>query len=345
MLATGLRSGTFRFSALDPFFIPKPDGKFRVICVPTVTDRVVQRAILDAIGERQAWMKNAVSYGFVSERGVEKAVIKAIQYRKLKPWVFKTDITKFFDNVDRDLLKEKIRRQVRQRSIHPLLFDVINSEIKINKASHGLRIKKLGIKEGRGVRQGMPLSPFFANLFMADFDRECTRRKVTVLRYADDLLFFASDGDQAVEHQKFCTAELAKIGLTIPNLVDGAKSQIYGPTQVAEFLGVELAPLHANTYQVRLGQKQLDVIKDNLYTLASLSELRRRNLDISRFGNSLAARVAAYSSAYDFCSNHDQLEASLKDWSKMTLSRVAKALGIDTSKLSPDGRWFLGLDG
>lgn len=344
VLSRDLNHNKFRFSQLDPFFIPKADGKFRVICVPTVADRVVQRALLDIIASKQAWMKNAVSYGFVSGGGVERAVGQAVKYRKLEPWVFKTDITKFFDNVSRELLKAKVQRQIRQRSVHSLLLDAIDCEIRIEKPSHENRIKKLGIREGRGVRQGMPLSPFFANLFLAEFDRQCVTQKISVLRYADDLMFFASSEERAKELKVFCNSELSKIELEIPELVAGAKSQIYAPNQAAEFLGVEVAPVEGAGYEVRLGQKQLHAIKDKLYSLGDLSELRRRNLDVTRFGNSLAARVAAYSSTYDFCANSDQLDAQLKDWRKATLVRVAQQLGIDVSALTPDGRWFLGID-
>jgi RNA-directed DNA polymerase len=344
IISNRISSQKFKFSSLDPYFIPKKDGKFRVICVPTVTDRVVQRAVLDTISKRQKWMANRISYGFVSEGGVERAAQQAIKYRKAKPWVFKTDITKFFDHVNRDLLCEKIERHVRQKSLHSLLFDAVKCEIKPRKKSHVDRIKKLDIIEGRGVRQGMPLSPFFANLFLADFDRECVKRNLSVLRYADDLIFFGSSELEAKEFQVFCATELAKIQLEIPALAEGKKTQIYEPTASAEFLGVELALAKGSTYQVQLGQKQLDAIKDKVYSLGNLSELRQRNLDISRFGNSLASRVAAYSATYEFCSNHQHLETCLHDWSKATRQKVAKGLGINLDQLSTDGRWFLGLD-
>src|SRR5436305_2011865 len=45
-LARQLRSRTFAFGDLRPHFVPKPNGNLRLICVPTVTDRIVQRALL-----------------------------------------------------------------------------------------------------------------------------------------------------------------------------------------------------------------------------------------------------------------------------------------------------------
>lgn len=41
-----LVEGNYNFNNLHPFLIPKPNGKFRLICVPTIEDRIVQRALL-----------------------------------------------------------------------------------------------------------------------------------------------------------------------------------------------------------------------------------------------------------------------------------------------------------
>lgn len=343
-ISAKLKRGKYKFSPLDPYFVPKQDGKLRVICAPTIADRVVQRSILDAVSSKQAWMNNPVSYGFVSEKGVELAAIKAIEYRTAKPWVFKTDITKFFDCVDRSLLGAKIKQQVKQTSLHPLILNAMKCEILTKHPSQAKRITKMGIHVGHGVRQGMPLSPFFANLFLANFDKACVSKNMNVLRYADDLIFFGNSQAEAAYFEEFCATELGKIGLMIPQLAENTKTQIYAPNKTAEFLGVELAPCKDNGYEVRLGQKQLDAIKSTIYDMGSLSELRRQRLDISRFGNSLNSRAASYSATYDFCCNRNQLEACLRDWIKATKTRIAISLGIELETLSDDGRWFLGLD-
>ncbi len=190
----------------------------------------------------------------------------------------------------------------------------------------------------------MPLSPFFANLFLADFDRACVNKGLHVLRYADDLLCLATTESEAKDYEEFCIAELSKLNLAIPKLADATKTHIYPPSAPAEFLGVELAPIANGRYEVRIGQKQLDAIKDRFYTLSSLDELKRRNLDFTRLGNSLASRRAAYGAAYEFCANQDHLISCVTDWSKAVLRKVAQQLGIKVDSLSADGRWFLGLE-
>jgi len=150
-----------------------------------------------------------------------------------------------------------VARHIRQKSVHQLLFNAIDSEIRPRSPRHLERIRKLGIVEGKGVRQGMPLSPFLANLFLAEFDKTCQKRGLRVLRYADDLAFFAKSKDEALDLQAFATSELSKIELEIPELVAGAKSEVFAPEAAAEFLGVELAASGGGTYQLRLGQRQI----------------------------------------------------------------------------------------
>ncbi len=103
------------FSQLRGVAIPKKDpSKLRLICVPTVADRLVQRAVLGLIEPRSAKLGifNAVSYGFVRRVGAEKGGVHgarqlAIKYRQKWPWVFKADITKFFDNIRRPDLNSR----------------------------------------------------------------------------------------------------------------------------------------------------------------------------------------------------------------------------------------------
>jgi hypothetical protein len=98
-----IRSKHFRYQKLSPHFVKKASGKYRVICVPTIRDRVVQRALNDYLGNRlETTLNNEISFGFLNNKGVEKAVRTACTYRQNYPWAFKTDISAFFDRIDRE---------------------------------------------------------------------------------------------------------------------------------------------------------------------------------------------------------------------------------------------------
>jgi len=344
-ISGALLARRFAFSELQPFFVPKPNGKRRLICVPTVRDRVVQRAILDFLTPKHGgWLANGVSYGFVPDLGVPDAVKLAVKYRAERPWVFKTDIAAFFDRIDRPLLLGRVHSQIRHRSLHELVESAIGCEIHVGGDDMRAKLKMLDIRPGRGVRQGMPLSPFFANLMLAPFDRACKARNLAAIRYADDLIFFAQSEVEALEVQAFCLEQLSALRLEIPELGEGSKTQIYRPEQPAEFLGVELRVASAGGYEVAISSEHMAQIKQRIYTFGNLNELHARGLNVTKFGNALRSATAAYGTTYSFCSNATDLLNHLSSWEQETIMKIVKSLGIDLAKMTAEQRWFLGLD-
>ena len=120
----------YKYSPLRPALLPKPDNSYRVICVPTVRDRIVQRAVLNFLSEGdKCRLLNDVSFGFVQGRGVKQAARKARKTRNKKNWAYKTDIHKFFDDVPRQALKSIVKKKIKFRSLHSLLLTSIDCEI------------------------------------------------------------------------------------------------------------------------------------------------------------------------------------------------------------------------
>jgi len=343
-LARDIRQRRFHFDSLRPHLIPKPNDKYRLVCVPTVRDRVVQRALLDYLAERYAdKLANKISYGFIKQRGVKKAVVDACKLRTSHPWVFKTDITSFFDRIERPRLADALRKIIRERSLHGVLLGALSCEIQTVKGSTGKRIRALGIHHGRGVRQGMPLSPFFSNIMLAGFDRSIEAHGYHAVRYADDLIFFADSREECEALAQYCAQELGKIGLEIPPVDAGTKSVIYAPEQAAEFLGVSLAPFGAG-YRVELAVSQIERVRSSLLALGSLNELVSRRITLPKLGHVLAVRKNGYLAAYDMCQNVDELERGLADLEQRILKKIyQEGLHINLATLSGEARAFLGL--
>ncbi|PFH20450.1 reverse transcriptase (RNA-dependent DNA polymerase) [Burkholderia sp. JKS000303] len=345
-LARRLRHREFQFSALRPHLIKKSNGKDRLICVPTVQDRIIQRALLDFLELRYSdRLANKVSYGFVRKRGVKLAVHDACELRKKYPWVYKTDITSFFDSIDRADLERALKRSIRESSLYPILAEAIHCEIDSVNGSAKKRIAALGIRPDRGVRQGMPLSPFLSNLMLAQFDKEIERRSLHAVRYADDLIFLASSRHECEQLAIFCTEQLAPIGLTVPpvGLEKESKSVIYEPGEPAEFLGVSLVPA-ADEYRLELTAKQIHGIRDELLGLGSIPELLARRITLAKLGSTLASRTHGYLAAYDMCHNVDSLERALEELQQKVLKKIyVDELKINIAGLNREARTFLGL--
>ena len=342
-LGRRIRQKQFRFSLLEPVFVPKQNGKERLICVPIIADRIVQRALLNFVSRGATWMDNGISYGFVRARTVPQAVDQAKKLRQQKPWAIKTDITAFFDCIDRGLLWEMLTRRVKHRSLHPLLEQAMNCEIAVGNNSLKDKLRKVGVRPGRGVRQGMALSPYFANVMLEPFDKACIKRGCAAVRYADDLLFFADSRAEAERVLEFCTTELRKLNLGIPELADESKTQIAAPAEPVAFLGTELACTQGEGYELRVASAQFDKMKEALYDLKSVADLRKRNLDVARFGNSLEARVRAFEAAYEHCVNLPDVLEHLKACRNNVVEALMDSLGVQIKTLNDDARWFLGL--
>jgi len=345
-LARALAGGYFQFSELRPVLIKKPSGKDRLICVPTVKDRIVQKALLNFLSEKyQSKLANSISYGFIKDRSVKDAAAVACDARARNAWVFKTDITAFFDTVDRGILEQVLVKTIRERSLHGLLISAMHCEVSppFGRASQR-RIAALGIEHGRGLRQGMPLSPFFSNLLLGAFDDQVIKAGIPAVRYADDLIFFGDSRQECVSISDFCRVQFAKINLTIPPLDSPAsKSVIYAPHEPAEFLGLELAP-SKHGYELRLSDKQRERIRDEILCYGSIKELLSRKVSLRTLGSVLRSKRNGYLAAYENCANIAEIEAQLNDLERKCLVKIYKdELKMDLPKLGAEAHTFLGL--
>jgi RNA-directed DNA polymerase len=343
-LARDIRERKFKFSLLKPYLVPKPNGKKRLICVPTVRDRIVQGALVEYLAAKYVGkLANSVSFGFIKGRSVHMAADIACTSRHQRPWVYKTDITAFFDSIPRADLRSAIKKVIKERSLHGLLFAALDSEVDSPSRAVTTEITKLGIKYGTGIRQGMPLSPFFSNLLLADFDQKVQRSGACGIRYADDLIFLCKDEDECKQVATFCKNEFNTIGLDVPPLVPGSKSVIYRPEHPAEFLGLELAPSTVG-YELRLAEVQLQRLKQELLGYGNIKQLLSKKITLRTLGQSIAAKRDGYLGAYEVCANISDVHLELKKAEYRALRAIYGAgLGIKLSEIGADARAFLGL--
>src|ERR1700722_12881057 len=187
-LAARIRQGKYGPSPLRPVFVPKPNSeKERMICIPTVCDRLVQRAILEyLVTNKKLPIYNPLSFGFIQGRGTQAAIKAAIDLRRVHGWCLKTDIESFFDRIPRQYLKERLKASLGNHSLVPIISRVIDCEIKPLPFQHA-KIEKFGMK---------------------------------MVRYADDLAFFFESKKKAKAGHVFVKGLLESLELTIPELSD-----------------------------------------------------------------------------------------------------------------------------
>ena len=161
--------------------IPKDGGKFRVLSIPAIRDRVVQGAlklILEPIFEADF---QPGSYGYRPKRTAHQAVNRvATAIVESKTRIIDIDLRAYFDNVQHDLLLEKVARRVQDDAVMHLLKMMLEATGK------------------KGVPQGGVISPLLSNVYLTEVDRmlekaiETTRNGkytyVQYARFADDLV-------------------------------------------------------------------------------------------------------------------------------------------------------------
>lgn len=171
-LQSKLINNQYKTSEYHTFVIYEP--KERIIYkLPFYPDRIVHHAIMNILEPiwTSIFIKN--TYSCIKNRGIHRAlcdVRKDLKDINNTKYCLKLDIRKFYPNIDHTILKQIIRKKIKDIKLLNLLDEIIDST--------------------DGVPIGNYLSQFFANLFLAYFDHYIKENiKVRYYyRYADDIV-------------------------------------------------------------------------------------------------------------------------------------------------------------
>jgi group II intron reverse transcriptase/maturase len=197
----------YRPLPLRQILIPKRQGGWRRLGVPTVRDRLIQQALLNVLhpilepqfepcsyayrpGDRIGWRLRRLATG--ANRGYE--------------WVLDADIVSYFDNIDRD----RLLTEVAERVNHPLLLALIAGWI-----SAGVLSEAGLVFFAKGIPQGAVISPILANVYLDDLDKALTALGLKVVRYADDFVVLARTEARILQAQQEVAALLKEMKLEL----------------------------------------------------------------------------------------------------------------------------------
>ena len=162
--------------------IPKENGKKRNLGIPTVTDRIIQQAIVQVISPIFEKQFNDNSFGFRPNRRCQNAIDRALELiNQGFEWIVDLDLEKFFDNVPQDKLIRLIDNAVKDSDITALIHKYLRAGVMVDGNLEETKV---------GTPQGGNLSPLLSNIYLNELDKELERRGLHFARYADDCVIF-----------------------------------------------------------------------------------------------------------------------------------------------------------
>jgi RNA-directed DNA polymerase len=211
------KSGTYRAPPVRRVHIPKGTADAtRPIGIPTLEDKVLQRAIamlLEPIYEHDFY---DCSYGFRPRRSAHDALDSL---SKQTMWsgvscILDVDISKFFDTLDHAHLRTFLQQRIRDGMVLRLIGKWLNAGVMEDGAvTH----------PEAGSPQGGVVSPLLANVYLHYvldewFAREVRPRlrgRAYMVRYADDFVIGFADDEDARRVMAVLPKRFGKYGLTI----------------------------------------------------------------------------------------------------------------------------------
>jgi hypothetical protein len=165
--------------------------------LPYYPDRIIQWAIMLQVEDIFMQTFCYHTCASIKKRGIKAAyrqTTKILKNREDTAYCLKIDVSKFYPNINHEILKKLLRKKFKDKKLLNLLDIIIDS-----------------YKEDKGVPIGSYLSQFLANFYLTYFDhwlKEDRKRKY-VVRFMDDVTIYGKTGaemhqlmDEIAEYMK-----------------------------------------------------------------------------------------------------------------------------------------------
>ena len=248
-----LKEGTYVPSRLNKFVIYEP--KKRIIYSQEIIDRIINHLVSRCIlipsiepvlidSNVACRIGKGTSYG----RGLYYKYLNICNRKYNEFYILKLDIKKYFESIDKEILKKLIRKRIKEEKSLNIIDTIIDNHDTITIGSMSSQI--------------------FAIYYLNDIDH-CIKEVLKIkyyIRYQDDMILIHKDR----EYLKYCLSkieeEVNKLGLEL-----NKKTRIYKNNQRINFIGVRKNKRYSNIVRTRKKYKyKLKLYMDKNLELNSL---------------------------------------------------------------------------